>query len=378
MSSCAPLGTTCRSGTVSASRRACRTSRSPTRTSRRSRSAESEAREVVRSGEEHRPTPPGANDGDGDGEPARLHLPVLRDRVVELFDVPELAAATLVDCTLGLGGHTEALLERMPRARLVGIDRDREALELASRRLQRFGSRFLAVHGRFDDIGPLLRRQGIDRVGGVLADLGVSSMQLDRADRGFSFRHDAPLDMRMDRSCGITAAELVNRSSEGDLVRILRDYGEERRARRIARAMVDRRQQAPIETTGELRDLVHRVAPAPPGRRTIDPATRTFQALRIEVNQELAGLRDFLDRSLEQLDGEGRLVVISYHSLEDRIVKHSLRRHSIGEVDPTTGRERAETRLVELLTKKPVRPSGQEVRANPRARSARLRAARRL
>lgn len=204
-------------------------------------------------------------------------------------------------------------------------------------------------------------------------------MQLDEPQRGFSFRFDGPLDMRMDASASSTAADVVNRYREEELVKVLKEYGEERRARRIARALVERRADAPIETTGELRDVVKSVTPAARhGRRTIDPATRTFQALRIEVNQELAGLSQFMDQCLERLDTDGRLVVISYHSLEDRIVKHSLRRQSIGEVDPTTGRERAETRLVELLTKKPVRPSEAEVERNPRARSARLRAARRL
>jgi 16S rRNA (cytosine1402-N4)-methyltransferase len=299
--------------------------------------------------------------------------------VLSFLDVDLPPCSIVVDCTLGLGGHAEAVLERMPQVRLVGVDRDRDALERASRRLSRFAERFTPLHGSFDQLEELLGSLQISKVGAIFADLGVSSMQLDRAQRGFSFRFDGPLDMRMDRSCGSTAAEVVNRSSEGELVRILREYGEERRARRIARALVERRTAEPIETTAQLRDLVHRVAPAPRGpRRTIDPATRTFQALRIEVNQELAGLSEFMDRSLELLDSEGRLVVISYHSLEDRIVKHSLRRHSIGEVDPTTGRERAETRLVELLTKKPVRPSEEEVQSNPRARSARLRAAKRI
>ena len=207
-------------------------------------------------------------------------------------------------------------------------------------------------------------------------------MQLDDASRGFSFRADAPLDMRMDTSRGRTAADVLRTASGDELVKILKEYGEERHARRIARRIVEEREEEPIESTGQLRDLVHSVAPPPrrpKGRgRTIDPATRTFQALRLEVNQELAGLEQFLDQSIDMLDTEGRLVVISYHSLEDRIVKHSLRRRSIGEIDPVTGRERAETRLVELLTRRPIRPSEEEVQNNPRSRSARLRAAKRL
>jgi len=293
-----------------------------------------------------------------------------------------------VDCTVGLGGHSEALLTTAPAARLVGIDRDPEALELARRRLGRFGNRVRLVEGNFHQLAKLPGVPAPGGAAGILADLGVSSLQLDRPERGFSFRAEGPLDMRMGGG-GITAADIVNEYSEAELERIFRQYGEERQARRIARAVAAARGERPLATTTELRDLIHRVvAPAPRrssrgGRRgggpeRIDPATRVFQALRIETNQELAGLAAFIDQAVELLEAEGRLVVISYHSLEDRIVKNRLRDLARGEVDPVTGRPRAETRVLEVLTKKPVRPSQEEVAANPRSRSARLRAARRV
>jgi 16S rRNA (cytosine1402-N4)-methyltransferase len=225
------------------------------------------------------------------------------------------------------------------------------------------------------------------RAAGVVADLGVSSLQLDTPERGFSFRFEAPLDMRMG-SGGATAGEIVNHYAEADLARIFYEYGEERQARRIARALVAARSEAPIETTRRLRELIlaakgrehgrsHRPGGAGGGRREgrVDPATRVFQALRIEVNRELAELERFLDETMRLLDRDGRVVVISYHSLEDRIVKNTLRDLARGEIDEVTGRPRAESRILELLTKKPVRPSEAEVAANPRSRSARLRAA---
>jgi 16S rRNA (cytosine1402-N4)-methyltransferase len=214
-------------------------------------------------------------------------------------------------------------------------------------------------------------------VAGILADLGVSSLQLDTPERGFSFRFDAPLDMRMGPG-PLTAADLVNRGSEEDLERIFRDYGEERQARRIARAVAAARRQAPIETTGQLKRLIDRVKGHPEREGRVDPATRVFQALRIAVNDELAGLESFLDQAVRLLEGDGRLVVISYHSLEDRIVKNTIRDLARGEVDQVTGRPRSETQLIEVLTRKPVRPGEDEIEFNPRSRSGRLRAARRL
>ena len=285
----------------------------------------------------------------------------------------------IVDCTLGLGGHAEAILGESSEVRLVGIDRDPEALARAASRLSRFSDRLRLVEGGFERLEDHLRGLGIDRVTGVLADLGVSSMQLDTASRGFSFRLEGPLDMRMGRE-GLTAADIVNRTSEGELEQILREYGEERRARRIAKEIVAARQDAPIETTTELREIVARAKRLPPGRKEgrIDPATRVFQALRIAVNRELSGLEELLDQAIRLLDQDGRLVVISYHSLEDRIVKHRLRRDERGEVDEITGRPHVETQILEVLTRKPARPSDEEISINPRARSARLRAARRL
>ncbi|HVS66605.1 MAG TPA: 16S rRNA (cytosine(1402)-N(4))-methyltransferase RsmH [Thermoanaerobaculia bacterium] len=309
------------------------------------------------------------------------HRPVLLEETLRLL-APE-RGGLFVDCTVGLGGHARALLERSPSARLLGIDRDPEALEIAGERLAPFGERAALVEGSFDRVDRILAERGEGRVAGMLADLGVSSLQLDRPERGFSFRFDGPLDMRMGPSIGRTAADVVRDSTEAELTRILRDYGEERRARRIAKALVQARTEGPIETTGQLRDAVHRAVGGPRagparGGPRIDSATRTFQALRIEVNQELAGLERYLDRSIELLEEDGRFVVISYHSLEDRLVKQALRAAATGDIDPVTGRARAETRLIELLTRKPLRSSEAEIEQNPRSRSARLRAARRL
>jgi 16S rRNA (cytosine1402-N4)-methyltransferase len=303
---------------------------------------------------------------------------------------PALEAAPegwLVDCTVGLGGHAAAALERWPRVRLLGIDQDPEALSASAGRLAEFGDRVRLVEGSFHEVAALAAAAGVERAAAILADLGVSSLQLDEAHRGFSFRREGPLDMRMGRGGG-TAADVVNQESEAELQRIFREYGDERQARRIARAVVEERAEAPLTTTSQLADLIYKVKGVGPGgapaaRRRgregrVDPATRVFQALRIEVNQELVRLESFVDSALALLADEGRLVVISYHSLEDRIVKHTLRERARGEIDPITGRPHEETRIIEVLTRKPVRPTAAEVARNPRARSARLRAARRL
>ncbi len=310
------------------------------------------------------------------------HVPVLSEETLRHL-APE-RGGLYADCTLGLGGHAEALLDRDPRARLVGIDRDPEALALAGERLRRFGDRVRTALGNFHRLGEALAGAGIDvapgerPLAGVLADLGVSSLQLDRAERGFSFRFEGPLDMRMGGG-GRTAADVVNRSPEAEMERIFREYGEEHQARRIARAIVHERERGPIETTTALADLVRDAkGPGAARREKIDPATRVFQALRIAVNEELEGLRGFLEEAANLLDLDGRLVVISYHSGEDRIVKNALRDLDRGEIDQVTGRPLAETRLIEVLTRKPVRPSDAEVAFNPRSRSARLRAARRI
>jgi 16S rRNA (cytosine1402-N4)-methyltransferase len=308
------------------------------------------------------------------------HLPVMVAETLDLLDIRR--GGTFVDVTLGLGGHAEAILRASPDVRLVGIDRDPRALELAARRLAPFGDRVRFANANFHQLEPALAGLGIggiEKAAGVLADLGVSSMQLDTPERGFSFRFDAPLDMRMGLA-ERTAADLVNEASEGELEMIIRDFGEEKQARRIARAIVRARGESPIETTGQLKSLLDRVKGSRPGDREgrVDPATRVFQALRIAVNEELAGLEGFIEQTINLLEADGRLVVISYHSLEDRIVKNTLRDAARGEIDPVTGRARSETQLIEVLTRKPLRPSDSEVDRNPRSRSARLRAARRI
>ncbi len=303
-----------------------------------------------------------------------MHLPVLRAEALRFLEPSR--GGCFVDCTVGLGGHAAAILESSSTATVLGIDRDRRALELAGERLVDFGDRVQLMAGRFDGLEDNLAEQGISKVSGVLADLGVSSMQLEVAERGFSFMNDGPLDMRMGAG-EVTARDVVNQYREDELVKIFSEYGEERHSRRVARAIDRARLEKPIETTGELRQVIERAKPNV-GRQRIHPATKVFQALRIEVNQELEQLRSLLDQSVRMLERDGRLVVISYHSLEDRMVKHTLRDLATGEIEPVTGRPRAETRVIEVLTRKPVRPTPEEVAANPRSRSARLRAARRL
>jgi 16S rRNA (cytosine1402-N4)-methyltransferase len=304
------------------------------------------------------------------------HVPVLLAETLGYL-APE-RGGIFVDGTVGLGGHAEALLRASPDVQLIGIDRDREALARAADRLAGFGPRVRLVQANFHQLMATLAGLGVRAIAGFLADLGVSSLQLETPGRGFSFRFDGPLDMRMGLS-ETTAADLVNQASEGELETIFRDYGEERHARRIARAIARARMEKPIGTTGELKALVDAAKGARAIREErIDPATRVFQALRIAVNQELAGLERCIEEAVQLLDTGGRLVVISYHSLEDRIVKTTLRDLARGEVDPVTGRSRSETQLIEVLTRKPVRPTESEVDLNPRSRSAKLRAARRL
>jgi len=304
------------------------------------------------------------------------HQPVLVAETLEWLEARR--GGLFVDATVGLGGHAEALLAASPEVRLVGIDRDTAALERAAARLAPFGERVRLAHANFHDFEQTLSGLGIrGGVAGVLADLGVSSLQLETPERGFSFRFDGPLDMRMGLS-DTTASDLVNQASEEDLETIFREHGEERQARRIARAIGRAREEGPIETTGDLRRLIARAKGGAAHGEKIDPATRVFQALRIEVNRELAGLDRFIDEAVRLLDADGRLVVISYHSLEDRIVKNTLRDLARGEIDLVTGRSRSESQLIEVLTRKPQRPTEEEVDLNPRSRSAKLRAARRL
>jgi 16S rRNA (cytosine1402-N4)-methyltransferase len=301
------------------------------------------------------------------------HVPVLLAESLAWLDLGR--GGLFVDATLGPGGHAEGILEADARTRVVGIDRDPRALAIARERLARFGERFEALEGNFRDLERLLGAR--PRPAGVLADLGVSSLQLDEGERGFSFQRDGPLDMRMGSS-GPSAADLVNLSTEAELTDILRQYGEEPEAKRIARGIVEAREESPIDTTGALAAIVRRSKRRTRPESRTDPATRAFQALRIAVNEELAAVGEMLDQAARLIDRDGRLVVISYHSLEDRIVKNRLRDAARGRVDPITGRTLSETRVLEVLTRKPVRPSADEVDANPRSRSARLRAARRL
>ncbi|HQN09456.1 MAG TPA: 16S rRNA (cytosine(1402)-N(4))-methyltransferase RsmH [Thermoanaerobaculia bacterium] len=304
------------------------------------------------------------------------HVPVLLREVLAALR-PE-RGGVLVDATLGLGGHAEALLDAAPSVRLVGIDRDPDALAFARARLARFGDRFVAVEGRHEELALHLDRLDLPAVDGVLADLGVSSMQLDRAERGFSFMKDGPLDMRMGRT-GPTAADLVAELPGEELARVFRDYGEEPRAKAVARAVVSARGTAPIRTTGELRALV---AKAVGGRREEgrDPATRVFQALRIATNRELVELERFLDDAIARLSLGARVAVLSYHSLEDRIVKDVFRDRAAGCTCPPSFPVCvcSRRRVLALVTKKPIRPSDEEVLENRRSRSARLRVAERI
>jgi 16S rRNA (cytosine1402-N4)-methyltransferase len=305
-----------------------------------------------------------------------MHQSVLLSEIVE-FLRPARDDGTLVDATIGLGGHAEALLDRYPSVRLLGIDRDPQALAASSAKLERFGNRVTFAQGRHETLIDILKKQNIESVSGLLADLGVSSMQLDDASRGFSFRYDAPLDMRMGPESK-TAADLVNSLGEYELATILRDYGEEPMARRIAKAIVTARAEGTIETTAKLAEIVRSVKWSKPGQ--IDPATLTFQALRIAANEELVGLDKFIDDAVEVLEPAARIAIISFHSLEDRIVKRALRRLE-GECTcppnlPVCGCGAKE--VVEILTSRPVTASEEEVQRNPRSRSAKLRVAEKL
>jgi 16S rRNA (cytosine1402-N4)-methyltransferase len=289
-----------------------------------------------------------------------VHVPVLVDQVRSLLQ-PE-RGGVFVDCTVGLGGHARVLLEH-GATRVVGIDRDADAIDLARLALEPWRDRVTLVHGDYRQLDALLDALGVDRVSGLLADLGVSSMQLDAAGRGFSFRRDEPLDMRMDRTTGTPAGELLDRVDEKDLADLIFRFGEERRSRQVARAIVAAREAAPIRSTARLAEIVRKAVGARTWQR-IDPATRTFQAIRIWVNGELDGLAEFIGAAARRLAPAGRMAVIAFHSLEDRVVKHSLRDLA-----------RGDGAVVSLLTKHPVTAVDEEVAANPRARSAKLRAA---
>jgi 16S rRNA (cytosine1402-N4)-methyltransferase len=290
------------------------------------------------------------------------HVPVMTAEALH-FLRPE-RGGLFVDCTVGLGGHSRAMLEA-GATRVIGLDRDRDALARAEEALAPWRDRVELVHADYRSLDEVLDARRIDRVDGTLADLGVSSMQFDAPGRGFSFQRDEPLDMRMDRSGGDTAAELVARSTERELADAIFQYGEERFSRRIARAIVAARAEQAIATTGRLAAIVRRAVPRR-GPARIDPATRTFQALRIWVNRELDGLDRFVETAARRLRAGARLVVIAFHSLEDRIVKHTLR--ALQQRDA----------LVQVLTRKPLVPAEAEVEQNARSRSAKLRAAERM
>ncbi len=312
------------------------------------------------------------------------HVPVLLDRVVALV-APALEhdGAVFVDATLGLGGHTEAVLEQCPDARVLGVDRDEHALEIAGERLAaRFpslGERLTLVHAVYDEIPSVLADHGIDAVDGILFDLGVSSMQLDQRERGFAYAEDAPLDMRMDESTGPTAADVLNTYPAAELARILRSYGEERFARQIARAIVRARESAPFTDSARLVQLLRDTIPAPARRTGGHPAKRTFQALRIEVNDELGVLRRALPRAIDSVRVGGRVVVMSYHSLEDRLVKQTFAAATRSTVPPDMPFVPAGSEPpLRLLTRGAEKASAEETARNPRAASVRLRAVERV
>ncbi len=311
---------------------------------------------------------------------AEIHVPVMRDRVTALL-TPALDApgAVYVDCTLGLGGHAEAILDAAPAAHLLGIDRDADALALAAGRLARFGDRVTLVQAVYDELPAVLAEEGFAGADAILADLGLSSLQIDRRERGFAYSVDAPLDMRMDASGGPTAADVLNTYSAQELTRILRAYGEERFADRIARRIVAARAGTPFATSAQLVAVLTAAIPAAAQQTGGHPAKRTFQALRIEVNRELDALAGFLPAALDALRPGGRIAVLAYHSLEDRLVKNAFRDAATDRAPrglPVVPEEyRARFRL---LTRGAERPGPDEAATNPRAASARLRAAERL
>ncbi len=308
------------------------------------------------------------------------HVPVLLDRVVALL-APALRTegSVMVDATLGLGGHTEAVLTRCELSRVIGIDRDPAALELARTRLAPYGDRFTGVHAVYDEIPDVLDDLGLAAVDAVLFDLGVSSMQLDVRERGFAYAEDAPLDMRMDGTAGPTAADVLNTYSAGELTRVLREYGEEKFARKIAGAVVRERETSPFTTSARLVELLYAEIPAPARRTGGHPAKRTFQALRMEVNDELAVLRRAIPAAIDAIAVGGRVVVESYHSLEDRLVKQAFTaatRSTVPEDLPFIPEGSAPA--LRLVTRGAEKADAAEIEANPRAASVRLRAVERV
>jgi 16S rRNA (cytosine1402-N4)-methyltransferase len=302
-----------------------------------------------------------------------MHEPVLLSEVLQIFAQTE--RGTLVDATFGMGGHSSAILDQHPDISILGIDRDKETVEAARERMKRFGKRCTIVYGNFADIIQIAA--GARPIAGVLADLGVSSMQFDSETRGFSFRFDAPLDMRMDPDSGDeTAAELLATRTQDEIANIIYEYGEERASRRIARRIIERRERGePVETTKQLADLVAGAVRTNP-KDKIHPATRTFQALRIAVNDEIGILDDFLKDAIELIEPDGIVAIISFHSLEDRIVKQAFRR-AAGQCQCPPRIPQCvcgAKKIGEILTKRPLTASEEEINRNPRSRSAKLRA----
>jgi len=292
------------------------------------------------------------------------HISVMHREVMDFLN-PSVGGCFL-DCTLGLAGHSALLAERIgPQGHLIGLDRDEKSLEMARERLSAFKGRLDLVQSDFRDFDVVLKQLGVKEVDGMLLDLGISSFQLDDATRGFSFRAEGPLDMRMDQNGFMSAYEIINTLTEEELAKIIFNFGEERYSRRIAKMIVQYRMAKPVETTQELEDIIFKAVPASYRHQKIHPATRTFQAIRIAVNRELESLKIALGKCVEPLKIGGRIAVISFHSLEDRIVKEHFRNYS------------KEERL-SLLFKKPLVPSDEEVRMNPRSRSAKLRVAERV
>ena len=311
---------------------------------------------------------------------AFYHAPIMVEEVISLLQ-PE-RGGVFVDGTLGGGGHSEAILNRLPEnGRLFGIDRDQDAIDTAVRRLAPFQDRFTALHGNFFRMKSLLQLKGIGRVDGILLDLGVSSHQLDEPSRGFSYKFEAPLDMRMDQSAPLTAADVINGYSEQALIRIFREYGEERFSPLIARRIVERRKEKPIATTTELADIVAGAIPAKFRRKEQQhPARRVFQAVRIEVNGELQGLREAVDSCIDLLNPGGRLVILTFHSLEDRIVKTAFKTAENPCVCPPRSPQCVcgRTPYGKILTKHPLTASEAEQRANSRSTCCKLRALEKL
>lgn len=314
-----------------------------------------------------------------DNESENLHVSVLLDEVLAAIDAKP--TEIIVDATLGVGGHAEAILERTNAISVIGIDQDLQAISVAKDRLARFGERVRIFHSNFAEIKKVLADAGVEKVDGVIADLGASSLQFDSESRGFSFRFDAPLDMRMDAGSGeMTAAELLERLTEEEIANVIYQYGEERFSRRIARRIVERREAGrPVRMTKELADLIERSVKRSP-KDKIHPATRTFQALRIAVNHELEILDRFIKDSVDVLKNEGRLAVITFHSLEDRIVKQTFQKLAGKCTCPPRIPQCVcgASKRIEILTKKPIIPTEIEMAENPRSRSAKLRACRKL